>query len=151
MKKTVLTILALTAVVQFPAHAITEKYRQQLERSGCTQQSELQGCDIHKTKAQNDRAGFGNKNNVSAESGSGLMAFAGNYVASLKDGKKIADIHIENNAVYVDGKEISDINHVGNVLTFKKGYIVYSLYLNDKVKNSWMDTDSGNDGPVRAE
>jgi hypothetical protein len=40
------------------AHAISEKYRQQLEHSGCTQMSELQGCDVTKTKLQNAKAGF---------------------------------------------------------------------------------------------
>ena len=42
-----------------PAYAINAKYAQQLERSGCTQVSEAQGCDIHKTKAENAKAGFG--------------------------------------------------------------------------------------------
>lgn len=41
-----------------PAHAINAKYAQQLERSGCTQVTEAQGCDIHKTKAENAKAGF---------------------------------------------------------------------------------------------
>jgi len=35
------------------------KIQQQLERSGCTQVSEMQGCDINKTKAENAKAGFG--------------------------------------------------------------------------------------------
>jgi hypothetical protein len=39
-------------------HAINAKYRQQLERSGCTQASEAQGCDITKTKEENAKAGF---------------------------------------------------------------------------------------------
>ncbi|MGY3855383.1 hypothetical protein ACW5W8_21565 [Aeromonas aquatilis] len=42
-----------------PAHAINAKYAEQLERSGCTQVTEAQGCDIHKTKAENAKAGFG--------------------------------------------------------------------------------------------
>lgn len=42
-----------------PAHAINSHYAQQLERSGCTQVTELQGCDIHKSKAENAKAGFG--------------------------------------------------------------------------------------------
>ncbi|UYU33917.1 hypothetical protein [Siccibacter colletis] len=46
-------ILALLAVVATPSHAISAKYRAQLERSGCTQITELQGCDIHQTKMQN--------------------------------------------------------------------------------------------------
>lgn len=37
-----------------PVHAISETYRSQLERSGCTQVTDGHGCDIHKTRAQND-------------------------------------------------------------------------------------------------
>jgi len=40
------------------AFAIDAKYRSMLERSGCTQMSEMQGCDIHKSKAENAKAGF---------------------------------------------------------------------------------------------
>lgn len=54
MKKKILATLALAAITAAPAHAISEKYRQQLIRSGCTQVTEANGtCDIHKTKAQN--------------------------------------------------------------------------------------------------
>ena len=48
-------LLTLTA-----AHAIDAKYREKLERSGCTQVSEMQGCDINKTRAENAKAGFTN-------------------------------------------------------------------------------------------
>jgi hypothetical protein len=40
------------------AHAIDQKYARKLEESGCTQASELHGCDINKTKAENAKAGF---------------------------------------------------------------------------------------------
>ena len=40
------------------AHAIDAKYRERLEISGCTQVSEMQGCDTNKTKAENTKAGF---------------------------------------------------------------------------------------------
>jgi hypothetical protein len=45
-------------LMSFNAHAIDAKYRAKLERSGCTQVTEAQGCDINKTKAENARAGF---------------------------------------------------------------------------------------------
>lgn len=48
--------LTLLAIVATPSHAISAKYRAQLERSGCTQIAELQGCDIHQTKTQNTNA-----------------------------------------------------------------------------------------------
>lgn len=57
MKKTIaMTILAASTLAGFtstPAHAISEAYRAQLERSGCTQLTDGNGCDIHKSKAQN--------------------------------------------------------------------------------------------------
>jgi hypothetical protein len=60
MNKFILPALAILLLAQSPAHAINDKYRKQLEKSGCTQTSELQGCDIHKTKAENAKAGFTN-------------------------------------------------------------------------------------------
>ena len=54
-----LIILMTALLAHTPAHAINAKYRQQLERSGCTQVSEAQGCDITKTKRENAKAGFG--------------------------------------------------------------------------------------------
>lgn len=55
MKHRVLIISGLTLITIFasPAHAISEKYKQQLERSGCTQVTDGNGCDITKTKAEN--------------------------------------------------------------------------------------------------
>lgn len=50
------TVIALWA--HNSAHAINATYRKQLERSGCTQVTEAQGCDITKTKAENAKAGF---------------------------------------------------------------------------------------------
>ncbi|WCM52334.1 hypothetical protein OH720_04755 [Pseudomonas sp. WJP1] len=60
MNRIILPTLAILLLAQAPAHAINDKYRQQLEKSGCTQVSEAQGCDIHKTKAENAKAGFAN-------------------------------------------------------------------------------------------
>ena len=51
-----ITVVLLTS---FSAQAIDKKYRAKLERSGCTQVTEAQGCDINKTKAENAKAGFG--------------------------------------------------------------------------------------------
>ncbi|BBL73689.1 hypothetical protein [Methylomagnum ishizawai] len=52
-------MVAACAVMSFNAHAINKEYRKMLERSGCTQVTEAQGCDINKTKAENAKAGFG--------------------------------------------------------------------------------------------
>ena len=58
MRNMTMILLSLTLLGSTSAHAISAKYRQQLEHSGCTQASELQGCDIHKSKAENAKAGF---------------------------------------------------------------------------------------------
>lgn len=55
MKKIIYSVLALAIVATGPAHAINAKYRAQLEHSGCTQESINYGCDIHKTKIQNEK------------------------------------------------------------------------------------------------
>ena len=47
MNRLILPALAILIATQSPAYAINDKYRQQLEQSGCTQVSEIQGCDIH--------------------------------------------------------------------------------------------------------
>ena len=52
-------VVAGCTVMSFGAQAIDQKYRQKLERSGCTQVTEAQGCDINKTKEENAKAGFG--------------------------------------------------------------------------------------------
>lgn len=57
MNKTRLfTTLTTALVAAAPAHAISAKYREQLERSGCTQMTDGITCDIHKTKAENAAA-----------------------------------------------------------------------------------------------
>ena len=50
---------AIALLLPLAANAIDQAYAKKLERSGCTQVSELQGCDINKTKAENAKAGFG--------------------------------------------------------------------------------------------
>lgn len=59
MSRNAALLITMTLLGITPAHAISAKYAEQLERSGCTQVTEAQGCDIHKTKAENAKAGFG--------------------------------------------------------------------------------------------
>lgn len=54
MKKLItLAAVMVLAFTTLNASAFTAGYRAQLERSGCTPQTDGNGCDIHKTKAQN--------------------------------------------------------------------------------------------------
>lgn len=57
MKSKLLAAMFSMALAHSSAHAINAKHAKQLERSGCTQVSEVQGCDITKTKAENTKAG----------------------------------------------------------------------------------------------
>jgi len=59
MKKKLIIAIGIALLANHSAYAINAKYRQKLERSGCTQVTEEQGCDINKTKAENAKAGFG--------------------------------------------------------------------------------------------
>lgn len=62
MRQTALPLLVIAvacALASPGARAIDAKYRAKLERSGCTQVTEMQGCDINKTKEENAKAGFG--------------------------------------------------------------------------------------------
>lgn len=69
MKTPSLVIACVTLLSATSAQAIDAEYRRLLERSGCTQVTEAQGCDIHKTKAENAKAGFGPAAHSGAASG----------------------------------------------------------------------------------
>lgn len=56
MKTKIIFITGMIILSVSPAHAISEKYRQQLARSGCTQLTDRNGCDITKTKSENMRS-----------------------------------------------------------------------------------------------
>jgi hypothetical protein len=66
------------------AQAINARYAKQLERSGCTQMSEQQGCDITKTKAENAKAGFGSEAPTNAEPAAAQTHYAGNWIAKSR-------------------------------------------------------------------
>ncbi|MBV5346883.1 hypothetical protein JZU46_01505, partial [bacterium] len=58
MKMPSLVVACVTLLATTSVQAIDADYRRLLERSGCTQVSETQGCDINKTKQENAKAGF---------------------------------------------------------------------------------------------
>ncbi len=61
---------AIALLLPLAANATNASYAKKLERSGCTQATELQGCDINKTKAENAKAGF-----VTAPASSGKESY----------------------------------------------------------------------------
>ncbi|HHQ6627531.1 TPA: hypothetical protein ACSTL5_004061, partial [Serratia fonticola] len=104
MSKNAAVMLTLTLLGIAPAHAINAKFAQQLERSGCTQVTEAQGCDIHKTKAENAKAGFG----AAPTADTSVSPYAGEWVATFPEtGAKVATIRIDGkDRVLVNGKQV---------------------------------------------
>ena len=152
-----LTITCLIALVQIPAHAINAKYAQQLERSGCTQASELQGCDIHKSRAENAKAGFvadapakpsGNQNGDR-----GKTPYAGQWKAVGPTGGTVATIRVDaKERVWVNGKKVNAKRSDG-ALVFRDGTITYTLQGDRRLKGEdvWRSSDAGTTGPIVAE
>ncbi|EPY6886873.1 hypothetical protein ACXEGV_004659 [Klebsiella quasipneumoniae] len=141
---------ALALLTIFPAHAINAKYAQQLENSGCTQVTENQGCNIHKTKAENAAAGFG------SESAGAISAspYAGNWIATFPEtGATVAHIHINSREeVWVNNKKLKTKKSDG-ALIFKDGHVTYTLQGDRRIKGEdiWVDSDAGTKGPINAQ
>jgi uncharacterized protein YfiM (DUF2279 family) len=145
------TILATAAAaaaiglsLPLAAHAIDPAYAKKLEKSGCTQVTELQGCDINKTKEQNAKAGFGT-------AGTAVSPYAGQWVARNVDGRTVSSIRIDaKNKVLVNGKPVASKLSDG-ALVFKSGFITYTIQGDPRITNesSWFDTDAKTTGPIR--
>ena len=152
MKKLIVTAI-VTLLACNSAHAINEKYRQQLERSGCTQISESQGCDIHKSKAENAKAGFVSDAPAEKESTSNQTPYAGQWIAKADSGATVATIRINNKEqVWVNGKKVKAKRSDG-ALVFKVGSIMYTIQGDRRLQNedSWTDFDAGTKGSIIAE
>ncbi len=145
--KIYLAIVASTLLASASAHAIDPNYAKKLERSGCTQVSEAQGCDINKTKAENAKAGFGTAAPAAAAS-----TYAGTWIAkNAQSNQTVATIRIDkNNKVTVNGKPVTGKLSDG-ALVFKTGFITYTIQGDPRVQNesSWYDSDAKNSGPIR--
>lgn len=149
MSRNAALIVTLTLLGMAPAHAINAKYAQQLEHSGCTQVTESQGCDIHKTKAENAKAGFGAAT-PAATSGS---PYTGHWVATFPEtGATVANIRIDDkDQVWVNDKKVSAKKSDG-ALVFKDGMIIYTIQGDRRIKgeDGWVDNDAGTKGPIAA-
>ena len=151
MNKT-LILLMTSLLAHTPAHAINAKYRQQLERSGCTQVTEAQGCDITKSKKENAKAGFGAT--TPAKTGNTAKGpYTGQWVAKAKSGATVDTIRIDNHdKVWVSGKRVSAKRSDG-ALIFHKGSITYTLQGDRRLQGEdyWIDAKSGTRGLIKAE
>jgi hypothetical protein len=153
MKKKLVIAVAAVLLAHTPAHAISAKYRQQLERSGCTQVSEAQGCDIKKTKAENAKAGFVNEAPASKGSATNQTPYAGQWVAKSTAGATVATIRINNQEhVWVNGKRVNAKRSDG-ALVFHDGKITFTIQGDRRLKNedAWVDSDAGTKGSIVVE
>lgn len=142
---TVIGLMAMTS-----AQAIDARYARQLERSGCTQVSELQGCDIGKTRAENARAGFVTETSGATAAGT---PYAGQWVAKGSDGATVATLRIDSRErVWVDGRRVRAKRSDG-ALVFRAGKITYTIQGDRRLKgeDTWADFDAGTKGFIVAE
>lgn len=142
-------IFLLISIVSAPVYAINAKYRHQLENSGCTQLSETQECDIHKSKAENAVVGFGSVAAPSVRENEN-SSYTGNWVAVSNDGATVARIKIDiNNNVMIDGHSVK-AKKTDGTLQFKNGTVIYTIQGDRRIKGEdvWMDTDSGTQGKI---
>lgn len=150
MKRIILPVLATLMWVQFPAYAINDKYRKQLEQSGCTQVSETQGCDIHKSRAENAKAGF---TNAAADSAHTQTPYAGQWVAKSDAGATVATIRIDaKEQVWVNGKRVN-AQRTDGTLQFRQGKVTFTIQGDRRLQNEdyWTDSDAGTKGPIQIE
>lgn len=142
MKAFLPLLLALLAV---PAQAIDPGYARQLERAGCTQMSELQGCDIRRSRAENERAGF--------KAGQPVTPYAGRWLARHDDGRAVARIRIDGNErVWVDEQPVQARRSDG-ALVFRRGPVMFTVQGDRRLvgEDMWRDTDAGTQGPIVAD
>jgi hypothetical protein len=153
MMKKLIIAAGVALLAHTSAHAIDTKYRQQLERSGCTQVSETQGCDITKTKAENAKAGFVAEAPADKGKATNQTPYAGQWVAKATSGATVATIRIDGKEhVWVNGKRVNAKRSDG-ALVFRDGKITYTIQGDRRLKgeDSWLDSDAGTRGAIVTE
>jgi hypothetical protein len=153
MKKTLILALGVALLAQNSAHAINAKYRRQLERSGCTQVSETQGCDITKTKEENANAGFVTEYSANKDKTANQSPYAGQWVAKSTSGTTVATIRIDGKErVWVNGKKVKAKRSDG-ALVIHVGKITFTIQGDRRLKDEgyWIDSDAGTKGSIIVE
>lgn len=141
MKKTIIA-LTLAIVAAAPAHAINAHYRDQLIRSGCTQVSVSEGCDIHKTKEQNARA---------AQKGQDFSKFVGLYSVFAANGQRIGNkaIAVTEKTVRYNGHAVERPRVVNGVLLFSVDLAQYSITgTRGNELGNWLDDRTNTGGTI---
>ena len=150
MKTKLLIAFSAVLLAHTSAYSINAKYAQQLERSGCTQVSEAQGCDINKTKAENAKAGFVAEAPANTGSGASQTPYAGQWVAKSDSGATVSTIRIDKKEhVWVNGKKVKAKRSDG-ALVFRDGKITYTIQGDRRLKGEdvWTDSDAGTKGSI---
>ena len=135
--------------------AISAKYAEQLEQSGCTQVSEAQGCDIKKSRAENAKAGFAATpapEKPAAKAAAPATPYAGQWVARSDTGATVATIRIDaKEQVWVDGKKVKAKRSDGG-LVFKAGTVIFRIQGDRRLQGEdvWNDFDAKTKGPIVA-
>ncbi|ENW79721.1 hypothetical protein F909_02824 [Acinetobacter sp. ANC 3929] len=130
------------------AYAIDAKYRQQLEQSGCTQVSEMQGCDIRKSKEENSKAGL-IEQPVDVANLS-ISTQQPQWIAERSDGTTLALIKIDQQQrVWVNDSRVIAIKKKDQ-LTFRQGKIDYTIFtdLDKQAQSFWSDRYSTDKGKI---
>ncbi|RLZ09351.1 hypothetical protein EAH57_05445 [Acinetobacter sp. 2JN-4] len=148
MKVNFIIVGLMTCAIMNSAHAIDAKYRQQLEHSGCTQVSEMQGCDIHKSKEENFKAEF-IEQKVEIPTPSASMQQP-QWIAERQDGTVLALIRIDQQQrVWVNDNRTIALKKKDQ-LNFKQGKINYTIFTNleKQAQSFWYDRDSNDKGKI---
>ncbi|MCC7097144.1 MAG: hypothetical protein IT472_08195 [Thermomonas sp.] len=149
-----LGVVIVGLLLPLAAHSVDSAYRKKLERSGCTQASELQGCDINKTKEENARAGFGTAPKPAPKPVAAAKSpYAGQWVAKAADGRTVSTIRVDpQERVWVSGKSVAAKRSDG-ALVFKSGFITYTIQGDRRLKGQdrWHNSDAGTSGAIVVE
>lgn len=145
-KSAVLAALAF----QTTAFAIDATYRRNLERSGCTQVSELQGCDIHRSRAENAKAGFAVAKPAGPVRPGPGISLVGEWAAVRDSEAPFASIQVDSRErVRVEGRKVR-ARRIERGLEFRSGSLVYRIHVDGAGarSGSWTDSATGSTGPV---
>jgi hypothetical protein len=143
-----LAALVALAALHGTAWAIDAAYARQLERSGCTQISETQGCDIRKSRAENAKTGFAAA--PPAKATEPKTPYAGHWVARSDAGTTIATIRIdEKERVWVNGSRVPARRSDGGLI-FHQGKLHYRIEGDRRLRGEdrWEDRDAGTHGLI---
>lgn len=142
-----ITVGLMAYVVMNSAYAIDAKYKEQLERSGCTQLSEAQGCDINKTAEENIKAGFTAPEAVAAPDNGVNQP---QWIAERSDGTILATIRIDQQQrVWVNDTRVAATRKDGQ-FEFRQGKINYTIFtdLEKQPQSFWSDRYSTDKGKI---